>query len=160
MGESTDGCLTHLVQVFTERYHTVWLTANHQCIDKKTNHPFQLAPIPVCDRRTHCNVFLPAVAVQQRFKTGKKGHVQGRSGLDRQCLECIGQLFSQNEALGVSVKCLRCRARPVGRKLQDGRLLLEDSFPIGKLFFQFFSLQILPLPIGKIGVVQIEVRQR
>ncbi len=55
---------------------------------------------------------------------------------------------------------LHGRAWPVRRQVEDGRSPGELLPPVGKLLLQKLALQPLPLPVGKVRILDRQLRQR
>ena len=107
--------------------------------------------------RPHHDVFLPRVTQQQNLEGRKQRHEQRRPLPLPEPPDPVGHRLGDRNRLRRAPKTLHRRARTTGGQLQDRRSTLELPLPVGKLLFEHFPAQPLPLPDSKIRVLN---RQR
>jgi hypothetical protein len=105
-------------------------------------------------------IVLAAQAMQQGRPAGQQGDVKRRTVADAQGLEGLGELSAQGEFDAGAGVVLNCRARPIGRELQQRRRIPQLLAPVGQLRLDLRALRPAPLPIGVIGVLDREGLQR
>ena len=103
--------------------------------------------------------FLACVAVEQRLESRHERHEERDPFLLAQRLERCREGGREHQRLPRSLKGLDGRAWPVSRQLQNREIIAQLLFPVGKLCFQYFTLEPLALPDRKIAVLERKSRK-
>ena len=95
--------------------------------------------------------------MQQHVEGGKQGHEQRRARFLADALQLFVQCLVNCHGQVIAAIFLHRWARKIGGQFQAGRRTGQLVFPVALLLFQPFARQIVPLPDGKICILD---RQR
>ena len=76
-----------------------------------------------------------------------------------QCLEVACQLERELNGKRSTRMMIERGTGPIGRQVQDGKIR-EGGPPVSELLFEDISAQSVALPLGIVGVLDLERRQR
>jgi len=104
--------------------------------------------------RTHNNVILASVPMQQGLKSREQGHEQGNLFSLAQSFEVGTQPLREHEEVARPSERLDRRAWVISGQFQDRKIRTEALLPGGELSFEPWPLQPLLLPVSEVGILQ------
>ena len=159
MGVGSQGPLPGLVQQIAEPQAGIEIRAQNQGVDEHADERLDLRLGAIGHRRAHRNGLLARIAIEQRFKRCQKRH-EWRCALPLgQSLHLLHQVTGDAEGPGCAPRAEDRGPGVIGGEFEHGRQSVQRLLPVGKLFFQHLALEILPLPLGKIAVLDFQLGQ-
>ena len=79
MVERLQAPFADLLQKLSERRVTLDLRAHHERVHEESDDVLEFGPVPVCHRRSHANVTLPADRGKEHVEPGQQCHKGGRA---------------------------------------------------------------------------------
>ena len=135
------------------------VAAQDERVDEEPDERLDLAPVAVGDRRADHDVLVAAVAHEQRLERGDERHEERDVLGVRRALELVGQPSGEPEGADGAAEALESLAWPVGRQFQQWRRGLELRDPVAQLALERLAPHHLPLPLGEVRVLQLELHQ-
>ena len=155
-----DQAPAYLVEKFVEGLLPLDLGADHQGIEEKAHHVFELAAQTSGHRGADEDFGLAGLALEEELIGRHQQGEKRRLPFGSQVAQLAAKPFGQGVFEHASRPAVALEARPVGGQCQDGSSAGELFFPVGELAVELFSLQGFALPLRKIGVLQLRFRQR
>ena len=143
-----------------ERRIAVQAGAQHQRVDEEADERLELLAGSIRDRHGDRDVVLARVAGDERLDGGGQRHEQRAFGGRRERPQARGDLVRHREVQPLAAVGRPGGPRPVGRQLQVGASPLELRVPVGALTLAHLALQPPALPVGDVGVLHRQRRQR
>ena len=148
-----------LLQQTGKRQAPVQLGAQYLGVDEKTDKAMGFGTVAVGHRHADTQVGLPAVAMQQRLKTGQQQHKRGHAALARQRHQALGQCGLQCKVQPRALLGRLRGARTVAGQFKHGLFRAQLRAPPVQLALQLTCLHPAPLPQRVVGVLNRQGRQ-
>ena len=155
----TEHLLLHLGHELAKGRFAFLPRANHQRVDEKADQSFHFRPRATSDRHTHAEILLPRPARQHDLVDRQQDDIRRGVELTRDGLDLQGERLVEANIQHGAIGRLHRRTRTVERQHQLLRRTGQLRAPITQLPFQHLSLQPVPLPLGKITVLNLNRRQ-
>ncbi|MNJ19292.1 hypothetical protein D3C77_136120 [compost metagenome] len=159
IGLGVQHVLAALGQQPVERGLRVDLQAQYLGVDEEAHQALGFLLLAATDGQADAQVALAAVTHQQGTEGRQQQHEQRAALLQRQALQLLRQGRRHREVDGVATEALLRRTRVVQGQLQQRMLSAQVLAPVRQLAFAFATGQPLPLPHGKVGVLDRQRRQ-
>src|SRR5215217_6947571 len=147
---SFQGSFANLRQQLRKFHLAGELGPHYQHVHEEPDQAFSLDVIAIGDRTPNNDIFLPAIAVEQRLESGEEKHVQSCAFTLTQFLETLSQTCRDEESLGRATIRWHWRTWLIRRQIQD-RGAVQMLLPICELGLEHFDWKRL-LPLCKISV--------
>ena len=155
-----EGLLPHLLEQAVERQPLGEPRAQHHHVDEVPDQRLRFTLRATGNGGPHQQVVLPRIAVQQGRKTGLENHEQRGLVLAPQRFQPLHQRHRQRKELRGAAKALHGRPRLVGGQVQHRGRPRQRLPPVRQLPLQHVAADPLPLPAGKIRILDRHGRQR
>ncbi|SOU08893.1 hypothetical protein LMG19144_03981 [Xanthomonas arboricola pv. fragariae] len=136
------------------------IDAQHQHVDEEPDQTFQLLAKAVCGGTADQHAGLTAQARQQHAPASQQRRKHRHAMSPAARLECNDQLWIQLDADAAAAITLDRRPWPIAGQLGRRRRIGQCPSPIRQLLFQPRPLEPLSLPLGVVGELDAQGRQR
>ncbi|OEZ49782.1 hypothetical protein DUGA6_62670 [Duganella sp. HH105] len=150
----------HPIKQLQEARAVIHFRAQHQSVNEQTDQSLSLDPPAVGDRRADADVVLARVARQQHIEGRRQRHEQSAAALAAELRQRGRGIDRQHKRQRRPTLRLMRGARPVRRQLQQRRSAVQQGTPIIHLPRQGIAAQPVGLPVGVIGILYRQLRQR
>ena len=151
--------LADALEQFPERRIPAQARAQQNLVAKAADQSFDLDQGPVRYAGRDDDLVVAGIMVQQTLKTGHQHHEQTHTLLPAQPPQRIGQLSRQHGAFPCAAIDRARRSGKVRWQMLKAGRAVDLLIPVRQPGFQFFSLQLAPLPPDVIAVLIGDVRQ-
>src|SRR5205823_6766827 len=160
MREGAERSLAHAAEELVESRVAVDARPQNEGVDEEADQPLGLSVVAVRDRRADAEVTLVRVACEQQLERAEERHEKRGAALAAEAAEQRGGVVGDGERMAGAAMSLHGWMWMVGRKLQHGGRAIELLLPVRELPVEHVALQPVPLPCGKVGVVDRERLER